>query len=144
VPKAFGAKYHYRDHDSIRVIVAPPIQNQWYTVLDAHDVRLLWCVTYQNNDDLAAKDIEVRWTIDGNVYLGTVSLPNITYRYWFRYWPLSAGGTGGLLSTLGDINPAYYVDKRGIDFKIEFRMTSVPGTNQSMRIIVTYETLELT
>jgi len=144
VPKAFGQKYHYLDHDSDVVDRAPPVQNQWYTVFDAEDVRLLTCVVYQKNDETLAKTIQVRWTIDGNVYLTSFSASDNTYYYIYRFYAPSTGGTGGLYYSTPPLDAARYDDKRGHNFKVEVRITSALGTNQILRCYCVRETLELT
>jgi len=144
VPKAFGQKYMYLDHDTDVRSLAPPVQNQWYTVFDAYDVRLLWCIIYQSNGEAAAKNLEVRWTIDGNVYLGSIAaLDSATY-WVFRDHVPSTGGTAGLGLWAGTFNSAYLVEKRGQDFKVEVRITSPLGTNQFLLCRCVRETLELT
>ena len=145
-PKAAGAnvKYAYLDHDTDTQLLAPPIQNQWYTIFHAYDVRLLWCVAYQRNDEAAAKNIEVRWTIDGTVYFTLIAMNNNTDTWISRSHPLSAGGTDGLRSDVSRFNAAYFVDKRGQDFKVEIRITSALGTNQLLNCYCVRETLEQT
>ena len=133
-----------QDHDSDIVDETPPVQNTWYEVFHAQDVRLLWCCVNQNNDELAAKDVEVRWTIDGNVYLTSDALDDLTNYFYYRYIFPSLGGTQGLKTQTPEINVARYLDKRGLDFKVEVRMTSVPGTNQRLRCWCVRETLEVT
>lgn len=133
-----------QDHDTDMVSETPPVQNTWYEVFHAEDVRLLWCDIIQTNDEAAAKDLEVRWTIDGNVYFDDVSLANGTYGYVFRGVTPSTGGTKGLTIGVGIFNAAYYIDKRGLDFKVEVRITSVPGTNQLLQGRCVRETLEIT
>lgn len=137
-------KYWLRDHDSDVVDENPPDQNQWYEVFHAQDVRLLWCQIYQTNTEVAAKDIEVRWTIDGNVYLSTVALDDATTNYVYRHHTPSTGGTLGLQSGAGVVNAGYNVDKRGLDFKVEVRMIGVPGTAQQLLCRCVRETLEVT
>ena len=144
MPRASGQKFHYLDHDTDSVDEEPPVQNTWYEVFHAYDVRLLYCMVTQKNDEVAAKDIEVRWTIDGNVYLRSLSHDDDTSNYWFRDTSPSTGGTLGLYASTTSLNASRYTDKRGHDFKVEVRMTSVPGTNQSLRCYCVRETLELT
>ena len=133
-----------QDHDTAEVNEAPPVQNTWYEVFHDQDVRLLLCRVRQSNTEVAAKDVEVRWTIDGNVYLVSASLDD-TSTYWvFREETPSTGGTAGLATDSSRKNATYYVDKRGLDFKVEVRMTSVPGTNQTLLCQCVYETLEVT
>ena len=149
MPAAYGGhvaqvKYHYQDHDTDVVNQAPPVQNTWYTVFDASDVRLLWCVIQQTNDETAAKDLEVRWTIDGNVYLVALSLDALTEAYIFRSHEPSTAGTDGLTDSADPRNGTFYCDKRGKAFKVEVRITSVVGTNQTLTCWCVRETLEAT
>lgn len=133
-----------QDHDTDVVDESPPVQNTWYEVFHAEDVRLNWCTIYQESDDVVAKDIEVRWTIDGNVYFVAESLADSSYFYVWREYMPSAGGTAGLTAAVGIRTACYFTDKRGLNFKVEVRMTSVPGINQSLRCYCVRETLEVT
>ena len=144
MPRAGGSiaaqtKYHYQDHDTDEVDMTPPVQNTWYEVCDEDDVRLIWCAVYQTNTEVAAKDVEVRWTIDGQVYLGMISLPDSDQSYVYRTEYPSAGGTAGLFIFTDRVNAAWGVDKRGHRFKVEVRMTSVPGAAQRLRCLVVLE-----
>lgn len=132
--------YHYQDHDTDLVSEIPPVQNTWYECFDAEDVRLLWCVLRQNNDETVNKDIEVRWTIDGNVYLRSVSCAHNSHYYIYRAFQDSTDATGGLSFDTTIRNTAYTVDKRGKTFKVEVRITSVLGTNQALRMWCVRET----
>lgn len=132
IAHAAETEYHYRDHDTDRVNQSPPVQNTWYEVFDAEDVRLLLSELRQTNDETAAKDIEVRWTIDGTPYLGSQSCAENTWFYVQRnHWP-SSGGTLGLDITTNIRNAVNNVDKRGLSYKVEVRITSVVGTNQTL------------
>jgi len=133
-----------QDHDTDVVNEAPPVQNTWYEAFDAEDVRLLWCLIFQSNDETAAKDVEVRWIIDGTTYFVSTSLINNSNHHIFRYYLPSAAGTDGLLVSAAPRSAVHYMDKRGLDFKVEIRMTSVPGTNQILRGWCVRETLEVT
>lgn len=142
--EVYGEKFHYEDHDTDVVDESPPIQNTWYEVFHAYDVRLIWCVMVQGNDEVAAKDVELRWTIDGNVYFSADSIADSSWEYAYRDALPSAVGTAGLTVGATSVNAGKYVDKRGKDFKVEVRMTGVPGTNQRLRCYCVRETLELT
>ena len=144
VAHAGETKYAYLDHDTDVVEEIPPIRNQWYTVFDAEDVRLLWCNIYQYNDESAAKDIDLRWTVDGTVYFGQMTTPDSVEYGVFRSSDPSLGGTRGLTVYPGLMNAGYHVDKRGHSFKVEVRMTTVPGTNQWLSCYCVRETLEQT
>jgi len=126
------------------VDMAPPVQNTWYEVFHAYDVRLLWCRFLQVNDEAAVKAIAVRWTIDGQVYFSTVGIVNNTPTYVYRNWLPGAAGTGGLSFDPDKHLAAYYTDKKGKDFKVEIRITDVPGTNQTLVCHCVRETLEET
>lgn len=125
-------QYHYDDHDTDVVDETPPVQNTWYEVFDAEDVRLLYNSIMQSNDEAAAKTLEVRWTIDGNVYFVSQVAVSGTYYYIFRHIVPSGAGTAGLLSNVADRMGAFYTDKRGKEFKVEVRIISVVGTNQRL------------
>jgi len=137
-------KYHYQDHDTDLLNEVPPVQNTWYEVFDAEDVRHLWCRVIQVNDELAAKAVEMRWTIDGNIYFSSTSIANNTARWVYRNYLSSGGGVAGLSFNADRVNAAEICDKRGHTYKVEFRMTSVPGTNQTLRCECVRETLEAT
>jgi len=123
-------KYWLRDHDTDYVNEAPPVQNTWYVAFDAEDVRLLWCKIYQSNDELANKIIQIRWEIDGNVYRGSINADNNTQYYVFRNYLPSNGGTAGLGIDTVIRTAVYNIDKRGLDFKVDVRITDPVGTNQ--------------
>ena len=146
MPRAHAGvvKYHYMDHDTEQLLEAPPVQNQWYEVFHDEDVRLLACTIHQKNDEIAVKDVEIRWTIDGNVYFCSIPMDDDTIIFVYRTLDPSTGGTAGLYQTVLWANASFYEDKRGLDFKVEVRMTSVPGTNQSLLCRCVKETLELT
>ena len=137
-------KYHYEDQPPSVVNEAPPVQNTWYPGTDDEDVRHIWCVVYQKNDEAAAKDVEIRWTIDGNVYLKAFSLTDGTNTWIFKNREPSAAGTTGLATLNTSINAGGYADKRGQAYKTEIRMTGAPGTNQTLSMWDVYETLEET
>ena len=146
MPRAHAGvvKYHYQDHDSDQAYETPPVQNTWYEVFDAEDVRLLWCVMFQNNTEVAAKEIEVRWTIDGTVYFLSRSLAADTNEWIYRNRLGSTGGIAGLNYSAAEVNAAFNTDKRGHSFKVEIRMTDAPGTAQVLSCLCVRETLEET
>ena len=63
-----GGAQPYKDHDTTLNVIQPPIQNTWYTMFHDFNVRLIWCTLIQINDETAQHQVEIRWTIDGNVY----------------------------------------------------------------------------
>lgn len=139
-----GASRWLQDHDADMILQQPPVQNQWYIVFDADDVRLLWCTYTQMNDEVAAKNIQFRWTIDGNVYLGTFNLASGAVEFVFRNGLPIVHPLGTLESIVNRVNGAYYVSKCGLHFKVEVRITSALGTNQMLYCSCVRETLEVT
>lgn len=133
-----------QDLDTQEVSEAPPTLNQWYPVFDDEDVRHLWCVVIQTNDEAAAKQLQIRWTIDGNVYFLQWNANNNTYYYIYRNFAPSAAGTAGLSSSTSRLNAGDQVDKRGLAYKVEVRQTGAIGTNQTLLCDCVIETLELT
>lgn len=138
--EAAEVHYHYRDHDTDEVDELPPVQNTWYEVFHAQDVRLLKCVIWHINDEAAIKAVEVRWTIDGNIYLVITNLDSNVTTWVRRTYQPSAAGTDGLAVAGTFRNADWYTDKRGLDFKVEVRMTGVPGTNQRLQCWCVRET----
>jgi hypothetical protein len=146
-PSAFGAggkKYWLQDHDTDIIGEEPPVLNQWYTLFEADDVRLLEMYVSQMNEEENMKDIEVRWTIDGNVYAAFFEANNGTIYFIFRDMNPSIGGTQGLGSDT--VERRSFVDdfKCGLHFKVEVRIVSVLGTSQGLYAAAVRETLEET
>jgi len=146
MPQASGAavKYAYLDHDSAVVNEAPPVQNQWYTVFDEENVRLIWCVVTATDLLAAGADIEVRWTCDGNVYFMAHTVASGGPEWVFRMWSPSTGGTLGLSTDDSVRNAAFNVDKRAQSFKVEVRVTSAVLATDILEAWCVYETLEVT
>lgn len=133
-----------QDHDTDEVSEAPPVQNTWYEVFHAEDVRLIWCEIYQENDEVVAKIVQTRWTIDGNIYFDSHSIPSGTTYFIYRNREPSTGGTLGLSTVTAEYTAARFDHKRGLDFKVEVRTTEAPGTNQILRCRCVRETEEIT
>lgn len=142
--EVYGEKYHYYDHDTDLVNETPPIQNTRYEAFDAEDVRLLFCVAQQINDEAAAKTIEVRWIIDGNTYVEVITAASGTVYYIYRHPLQGAGAASGLSNTTTANNAGFQTDKRGHSFMVDVAITAVVGTNQILNLWCTRETLELT
>jgi len=137
-----GARTAWMDHDGVMLAQDDPVQNQWYPVIHDYNVRLIWCVVMQSNDEAAAKHLEITWTIDGNVYFFTDDFVSGTMYYIYKDRLPSVGGTSGLQWSTTILNAAHYVDKRGLDFAIDARIIDVGGTNQLLGAFAVYETLE--
>lgn len=130
-------KYHYETQEIATDTETPPVQNTWYIILDTtYDVRLIYLRIYQDNDDAAAKTMEMRVTADGITFTGSFNVADNTAN--FPYVSTDADDLSGGTSTR---NAAYYTDWRAQSVKVEFRMTAVPGLNQTMTGNVRYEKL---
>ena len=139
-----GAEYHYLDHDTAVFFIAPPVLNQWYNVLTANDVRILSFMFDHINVEVANMDIEVRWTLDGNVYLLTANVASTTNEWVYRTTFQSGTGNELALSAVECAAMLKLLDKRAQSASLDIRITSALGTNQTLEAMCTYETLEPT
>ena len=139
-----GVKYAWRDQDTIIVSENPPVQNTWYGPTGIPDMRLLVYAVHQKNDEAAAKDLEVRWQFDG--YVCGLAFSAADDQQYYIYRTKYPGGSGLELAT--SVNPVppmlAMLDKRAQDADLEVRMTSVPGTSQTLDAWCVVETLEVT
>lgn len=132
------------------------VQNAFYAALDVTGGNeVIACSFLQKNDDLAAKDIEIRVTIDGYTEVEAIAaLANDTV-HWLYYDPTDDAdfdpedaGTYqepmGIMTEDIDGSGAIHVigSLKGHDIKIEIRTTSIPGTNQQLDVTGTYHSLE--
>lgn len=118
------AKYAFKRY-FVTLPASPPVQNQWYTLLDqGNGVRVYNIHLIQNNDEAAAKDIEARITIDGETSSGSQSCPAASY----HAVDLRTNSVTIQNTTLWEAG--FYIFLEGHAIKVELRMTSVPGTNQ--------------
>lgn len=144
IPPIVVPKYAYLHHDSGFVNVAPPIQNQWYTVFEDEDVRVIRAQMRQTNGASAALDVEWRYTVDGLVYAVSFSLPhNALYDVWRDKGP-SPGGISVTATLTEKLTAAMRVDLRGQSVKAKVRLVGAPGANQTLQAWGVYETLEVT
>ena len=147
MPAAHGGatkKYWLMDHDPAYIDVSPPVQNTWYEVYHAYDVRQLFMSILYYDDEETGASFEVRWTCDGNIYIIQDTIENDTQEYIYKN-KLPSGGNDELSV---DREPSEgrmpYRDKRAQDFKVEIRITSAIGTNAHLIGHALYETLEET
>jgi hypothetical protein len=132
------------DHDTAYIHITPPIQNQWYTVAHVYDLRELLFAVACDDDEGTEPSVEVRWTIDGNVYFTTLNTVTDVLRYVMRDIFPSTGGTLGLSERGYVAGDTQYDNKRGLDGLFEIRTLGVPGTNAFLDGYLLYETLEVT
>ena len=123
---------HYwpRHHETHEVRQQPPVLNQWYTVFDEQDVEMTWFNVNQNNTEAAAKNIEVRVTVDGVVYQHTYGVPAASDRWIYRSLNKSTAFDHGMTIDTVARNPGYTTKWSGQAFKVEVRQTSAIGTAQ--------------
>jgi hypothetical protein len=141
---AGGKKYHYQDYDTDIVNAAPPVQNQWYPVFEADDVRLLFCAVQADDLLAAGSDIEVRWTCDGNVYGIYKEADSGTQYYIYRNKYTGSATTGLAADSSDNLNAAKYTDKRALHFKVEVRKTNACLATDTLQAWCVRETLEET
>lgn len=140
-----GLKYMWKHNALATLDQDPPVQNTWYTILDTtEDVRLVQIQTKQTNDETVAKNLQVRITMDGETYTsGNESQNNNTTYYWYVEVDGTITVTDISSSRLTAAGPGYSTI-HGQSVKVEVRITSVIGTNQTLDGRVFYETWEET
>lgn len=93
-----------------------PIQNQWYTVFETINCRLIAaCVRVADVNE----DVQVKLTIDGQVYTNSFSAAADTHYYLFALCYSTAGFF--LVPTTasnGNSNGAFLVEGRSIKFEV--------------------------
>lgn len=116
----------------------PPIQNTWYPILDTpNHVRVKEILTRQINDEVAAKDMEIRITVNRTV------LPVAGAACADSTWYNAHRDSPGSVHYNPTISAVEASRKMHGPCHIEVRMTAVPGTNQELDGRVTYEELTL-
>ena len=115
-----------------------PVQNTWYTVLDAKNVRIKSIITRHVNDETAIKVVGVRLTCDGIVISGAQSQTNnLPY---VNYLTQTSDTLTGVNVT--SFNLGYYISLGGKSVKVEARTTSAVGTNPLLFCTVQYEQIK--
>jgi hypothetical protein len=136
--------YAWKDYNTASISLAPPVQNQWYEVLHVYRCTLNKCALIQTNTELASKDCECRWTIDGTVYtVANSGQTNNTMEYVYR-GILTSAEIYPLIFNSSQTNAGYFDNVYGQDFKVEVRIHSAPGTAQTLKAYCVYSTLEAT
>ncbi len=75
-----GAQYAFRPMAEA-TIPDPPIQNTWYTVLNANNVYLTYLAVRFTHSTGAARIVQTRFTVDGQTITGSVGLNHNTVYY---------------------------------------------------------------
>lgn len=148
----------YKHKAAVDVTQPDPTQDQWYTIADlSGGLKIKVVNAKQQNDEAAAKDLDVRLTIDGEVfeYEGDGNGSGEEH-FFFLNW----GGVPSRQLSYVLTRPCYFNDSQiTVDaatgylsrvhvplectrFKMELRLGSAPGTNQTMRGVILHEKLE--
>lgn len=130
IPPIVVPHYWPRHRDGYVAVGNPPVLNQWYTVIDELDVAITWLTLRQNNTENAAKNLGVRFTVDGVVYQTTFSVPAASDQYIYRHPYRSVDTPPGLAMDAVMRNAGYTTQWRAQAFKFEARITSPLGTAQ--------------
>jgi len=110
---------------------ATPVQNTWYTVLQAYDVKVFGIGLQV---DTTTETLECRITVDGNAYTGSASCTNDTkYKATMQTWPTGAV----IVITNSILINSNQLEARNL--KVEVRKTSASGTG-NLKACVTYVT----
>ena len=146
-PSAFGSggkKYWLKDHDTA-LTEDTAVQNTWFTVLDEEDVRLIYHSVEYDDEEHNMPTIQVRWTLDGNVYIGDGSDEAAGSQwYFYRNKYATSEASNELIGQLTRILCMYDVPKHALHAKLEARVTNAVGTTPVLRQRCLYETLEET
>lgn len=115
-----GKRYDdYVIQDGVVKIQAAPVQNTWYTVMDTTPNVRLYIITLRVAD--TGEDLELRITVDGEVYTAVVAAVAGTTYYCYI-------GAGNWMNYAGThINVMGYDSLVARSAKIEFRKTSAAG-----------------
>ena len=117
---------------------SPPVDNQWYTLLEETNVHLLLMTLKQTNGESANKSLQVRMTIDGTVYTGgLVSVAHNTT----VYVALTSSGVPTSITT-GNQNVGKYDSVKAQSIKVEYRLGDTGGTGQTLTANLSYMKLE--
>jgi hypothetical protein len=137
-------KYWLKDHDTATVDETPPVQNQWYTIFETDDVRLLWFTIEADDVLFAGSDLQIRLTCDGNIYLINKTVNSGNFYYVYRHYDTAVSGTSLVVTNEEISNAAFGVDKRALHMKAEIRKTSACLATDNLMAWCVYETLEAT
>jgi len=119
----------------------PPVSGTWYELLNTDlDVDLKLASLEQHNDELDAKDVDLRITRNNpsETITGSISQANYVRNTWRRDQESS-----GLTGSNGYVNLQDNFPMRCLDgCLVEYKLTTAAGTNQDMNIDLVYDTLE--
>lgn len=142
------SKRFIRHRQQLQFGEVPPIQNQWYTPINlSNGVIIKMLYLQQQNDEVAAKNLEAEITIDGDIYAvplnaiasgdyfslrieqpeDTITLGVANAQEMFQIIPIQP-----LMTTWFGIPFECY------NFSMRYRITSALGTNQIIGGILSY------
>lgn len=118
--------------------VTPPTQNNWETILDTiNDVLIDYLSVIHDNTGASNGNVEIRVTVDGSTYTGSIVAWSANQ---IRYWsvdPLSDALDHDTARTPFGVDGGVYTHA----FKAEMRMTSAPGAGATMTGKCRYQSL---
>lgn len=129
----------WRHKDQVYFYESPVTKDFWYTVFE--DVkgwkRLAIHEIGQDHNDAApgVKNIQVRWTLDGNSWVNAINLDKATEAWIHRHH-------GGISIKLEEFLALKYTVLMAENIKLEMRITSALGNGQDLESYVVYEELE--
>jgi hypothetical protein len=139
MPLTAPTKFAFRHEIPVADNHAPPILNQWYTVIaEAGGLLLEELMVYQENTEAANKDIEWEITTDGEVYTNTFNAASGQFNYFWK-----ATDPGGVVIGTGDAEHQFGVTTeeaggagtqipigvfRCHTFRFRYRLTTAAGT----------------
>lgn len=148
-------KYAWKRKAEVTDLHAPPVINTWYTIADlTGGIQGVILYVLQENDETLNKNVEVKITADGIVYAfpAAISMAHgAAYQVYKEYAAPDAAALYAIAQTtnvpfmgesniLTDPTPTRVFEAH--ELKIEYRLTSAAGTNQTLYAWFIYNRLE--
>jgi len=145
-------------HDIETDLHAPPTQNVYHEVFDLETGQILhWIAIKQENGEVAAKNVDIKLTIDGEVYEKIGNALDHAEFYYVYFNTVGDDLTAGIVVAITNASPLTSFgiaieDSDGIktpraslpmiEVKLEVRQTSALGTNQTLNTYYRRSSLE--
>ena len=101
-----GAQYQFRPITNVNK--APPVQNTWYTVLEANNVLLQYLTVFNDTSTGGDGSTSVRITADGQSIATTMLIPDATYCSVFLSPYLLDSLSFNAIAAISDVLPVCY------------------------------------
>jgi hypothetical protein len=151
-----GRKYCWKPKPFVTVDIAPPVQSQWYDVVDLKGgVKIHTLKFFQTQTEAGELELALEITVDGVVTTLTASCESGKTNYLYNR---ACGGDWGYMTytdsvmdscfcgpTLFDAAMSAYILSQPYEcgsFKVRVRLNDAVGTNQALGVYVTYSKLE--